>query len=139
MRATLFAIALAVLVLALLPSQSTKAQGVQFLCYGQSFDSKVQVNGEDEFFWIAITSCPIVMREVGFLTGLYQFHWDDGLWYPVRIVGGKIEFLRDWAAGSGPQNVDSFQGANCYSAWTFHFGLSDIFDGSITASPGQCF
>ena len=138
MRGGLFAVALTLLVLAGLPSQKAAAQGV-FLCYGQSFDSKVQVNGTDEFFWSAISSCPIVMREVGFLTGLYHYHWDDGMWYPERIVGGKVEFLRDWAAGSGPQNVESFHGANCYSAWTFHFALSDVLGTVITASPGQCF
>ena len=86
-RALFITVAFGLFVLAVLPSQPANAQAV--LCYGQTFDSKVEVNGEDEFFWTAITSCPVIVREIGFLAGLYHYHWDDGLWYPVRFVGGS--------------------------------------------------
>jgi hypothetical protein len=120
MRGVAFVGGLVLLAFALLPAHhAARAQGVQLgACFHQTWALKTGSEPPGNLFFTAITNCSVPVYVIYEDTVSFQYHWDDGLWYPFAPLGSDATHDITGLGDSGFSDVPSYLGAACYVAVT---------------------
>jgi hypothetical protein len=120
-RALAMSLLMAVLAFTILPSTRSAQASLPtpIVCFVQTFDA--HNIGTENYFWEALNNCdqPVDITSVG--SWLFEFHWNDSLWYPTGFLGGNVKANEAWLAKSGVKRVEPNGGYHCVQASSLHF------------------